>query len=293
MAAELNVGKFYERLGKIHAHFLKHRATAWGGAAVVSLQRGPHDEEENQPYLKSIILHQYLFGYELPDTLVVLTQEGMCTILATKKKCEFLEPAVGKAPVGSPIVELNLIQRSKGDNVDDHLSALTTQANIKKGDKIGVILKEVSYKKSAAEDEKKEEEKDNGNKKKKTDTCHNWETHLSGLELKAEFVDVSGGLSLVMAQKDHDELDLLKKSSVLTNKVLKHGFISRLEEVIDSNFAIGHEALAQEMDGIIEDPSKIKLKVPTSDVESCYFPIVQSGGKYDIRVSAQVRGWDV
>ena len=35
-----------------------------------------------------------------------------------------------------------------------------------------------------------------------------------------------------------------------------------------------------------EDPSAIELKVPPEDVESCYFPIVQSGGSYDFRVSA-------
>jgi nucleosome binding factor SPN SPT16 subunit len=29
------------------------------------------------------------------------------------------------------------------------------------------------------------------------------------------------------------------------------------------------------------------LKVPKEDVQSCYFPIVQSGGVYDLRVSAQ------
>jgi len=38
---------------------------------------------------------------------------------------------------------------------------------------------------------------------------------------------------------------------------------------------------------VLEDPSLIKLKVPASDVEACFFPIVQSGGDYDLKVSAQ------
>ena len=45
-----------------------------------------------------------------------------------------------------------------------------------------------------------------------------------------------------------------------------------------------HDKLAQEIDEVIEDPSKIKLNVAKGLVESCYFPIVQSGGKYQLKV---------
>lgn len=45
-----------------------------------------------------------------------------------------------------------------------------------------------------------------------------------------------------------------------------------------------HEKLAQEVQDIIEDPSKIKLNVARDLVESCYFPIVQSGGHYQLKV---------
>lgn len=34
------------------------------------------------------------------------------------------------------------------------------------------------------------------------------------------------------------------------------------------------------------DPSKIKVDLPEGDAASCYSPIVQSGGTYDLRVSA-------
>jgi len=70
MAATLNVTRFYDRLGKLHSHFLKHRV-AWGNASVLSLNRGPLGKDEDV-FLKSITLHQYLFGYELPETILVL-----------------------------------------------------------------------------------------------------------------------------------------------------------------------------------------------------------------------------
>jgi nucleosome binding factor SPN SPT16 subunit len=98
--------------------------------------------------------------------------------------------------------------------------------------------------------------------------------------------DVAAGLAFCMSVKDETELDLMKKSSVFSNKVMKHGFVKKMEEVIDSEESISHEQLATYVEEIIEDPSRINLKVPKEDVSSCYFPIIQSGGKYDLRVSA-------
>lgn len=45
-----------------------------------------------------------------------------------------------------------------------------------------------------------------------------------------------------------------------------------------------HDKLAAELDDVIEEPAKIKLNVAKGLVESCYEPIVQSGGEYDLKV---------
>jgi nucleosome binding factor SPN SPT16 subunit len=42
-----------------------------------------------------------------------------------------------------------------------------------------------------------------------------------------------------------------------------------------------------EIESIIYDPSKLGINVSKEVVESCYTPIIQSGGEYDLRVSAQ------
>jgi nucleosome binding factor SPN SPT16 subunit len=249
-------------------------SAAWGGASCLSFNRGQHDE--SQPYLKSIILHQYLFGYELPDTIILLTENGMCYIFATKKKCEFLEPAVKYQPLPEGITGLKLLQKSKSGNDNESNFKVLLKAAGTSDVKMGVLLKESSYRKSD----------DTDTAEKKHDVAYSWEEAMDKTG-KFEFVDVSAGLSLAMGPKDEEELDLLRKSSVLTNKVLKHGFIPKIEEVIDQEIKVTHEALASDMESIIEDPSKIKLKVPDEDVESCYFPIIQSGGNFDIKVSAQ------
>lgn len=239
----------------------------WGGASCLCLSRGKLNE--NEPYQKSVVVHQYLFGYELPDTILLLKQEGHCYILTARKKKEFLSPAVGKAPDGSPLT-LTILERNKTDDNANNFATLLKAINASEnGDthKVGVFMKERSVNKESG------------------GMLGAWETLLDE-ESGVEAVDVTQGVSFVMSVKDEAELDLLKKSSVLSNKVMKHGCIPRMEEIIDSEIKVTHEELSSELDAMIEDPSKINLKIPKDDVDSCYFPVVQSGGEYDIRMSA-------
>jgi nucleosome binding factor SPN SPT16 subunit len=210
-----------------------------------------------------------LFGYELPDTIVLITEDSHVWVCATKKKCEFLQPAVDK----DDDFTVHLLLRNKEDGNASNYDTLLKHAHSRNdaNNKVGVLLKERATNKT------------NGG------ILGPYEERLDGQgeEKIIELVDVSPGLALVMAPKDDTERDLMKKSSVLSNKVMKHGFVKRLEEIIEEESKITHEALASEIEAILEDPNKIKLNVPQNDVQSSYFPIVQSGGTYDIRVSAQ------
>jgi nucleosome binding factor SPN SPT16 subunit len=256
--------------------FLGYSAAVWNGADCLLLHKGPLNDDDL--YLKSTLVHQWLFGYELPDTMLLLRKDGHCWFLATKKKCDFLAPAVNKVPEKSPIAAIHLLLRNKDDGDAENYEKLVTEAfearvnGAKRA--FGLIMKE------------RETNIRGGG------LLGPWETKLSALcqEKDADLVDVSAGLSFTMSVKDETELDLIKKSSVLANKVMKHGYVKKMEEVIDSEEMISHEALASYVDEILEDPSKISLKVPKEDVQSCYFPIIQSGGVYDLKVSAQSTG---
>jgi nucleosome binding factor SPN SPT16 subunit len=217
-------------------------------------------------------MHHYLFGYDLPDTVIILTKEGQCVILSSKKKIEFLEAAKGQE--NGSIFELKLLLREKSDDNAANFEEMLKYAKGKSNGetvKVGLLLKE---------------HRANGDLKEGS-IVGGWEKKLVDPDSKVDLVDITAGVSMVMAAKDDTELDLMKKSSVLSNKVFKHGFMTRLETVIEDSSKTTHEKLAQEVDEIIEDPSKISLKVQKETVQSCYFPIVQSGGKYDFKVSAQ------
>ena len=264
-----------KRISLIRSSFIfaAKSAAVWNNADCLLLHKGPLNDDDL--YLKSTLLHQWLFGYELPDTILLLRKDGHVFFLATKKKCDFLQPAVKKVPEKSPLAALHLMLRNKEDNDNLNYETLMKEAFEARinGAKrvIGLFMKE-------------------------RDTNLNgggllgpWEAKLSSVatEQDVTLVDVAAGVSFTMSVKDETELDLIKKSSVLANKVMKHGYVKKMEEVIDSEQTITHDALASYLEEILEDPSKISLKVPKEDVQSCYFPIVQSGGAYDLRVSAQ------
>ena len=227
---------------------------------------------EEDIYAKSLVLHTYLFGVELTDTVTLLTDDGTIYFLSSKKKIEFLEQLKGATGVEETELVVKFLTRNKADSNEENYETLLTQIENDLGDgekaKVGVFQKEFA-----------------ANEEAKTANVSGWQKALDDSE-KTEMVDVSVGLGLLLAVKDESELDLVKKSSVLGNKILKHGFIPKLEEVIDKGDNISHEAIAESIEEIFTNPKKIKLNVPPDHVQTAYFPIVQSGGDYDLRVSA-------
>jgi nucleosome binding factor SPN SPT16 subunit len=229
--------------------------------------------DDDHPYLKSMVIHQWLFGYELPDTIILMTNEGDVYMLGTKKKCEFLQPAAAAVPDKGKVKKIHLLVRSKEDaNAANYEALWKALLSSSQQPKLGLFTKEREANVSGGGLLAPWEQKIN-------------EALEEGKEISA-LVDVSAGVAFTMSVKDESELDLMKKSSVLSNKVMKHGYVKKMEEVIDSEKKITHEAMATYIDQILEDPSTIGLKVPGDEVQSCYFPIVQSGGNYDLRVSA-------
>lgn len=102
-----------------------------------------------------------------------------------------------------------------------------------------------------------------------------------------EVVDISVPLGLILSMKDEVAGKNMDVAARITSKMFKKCLVQRIEDVIDEDKVMMHDALAEEVEAVIKDPAKIDLKVPKEDLESCYFPIIQSGGEYDIKASAE------
>jgi nucleosome binding factor SPN SPT16 subunit len=251
---------FFSRLQRLLTDWDTNKALdVWGdNADVVCIPMGS-SKDQDAIYSKSSAMHLFLLGYEFPESLLILTKNSLYFI-ATAKKIAYVEAI--RSDTKFP---LKFIQKTKDDAVNREnfksiLEEIRPSASVPL--KMGTILK--------AQFEGK--------------FIHSW------LEvLKEEGVvttEISKGLGLFLSIKGTDELDTCKRAAVLTNKVMKHGFVKDMEEIIDQEKSITHEDFAQLVEEKIFDPNKIGVKVSKDVVECCYTPIIQSGGHYDIRPSA-------
>ena len=83
--------------------------------------------------------------------------------------------------------------------------------------------------------------------------------------------------------KDELEIQNIRKASFLCASVLKNYVVPKLEVVIDGEKAITHVELMDDTEKTaIDDPSKAKVKLKPDNVDTCYAPIFQSGGVFDL-----------
>ncbi|GKG39419.1 FACT complex subunit SPT16-like protein, partial [Tanacetum coccineum] len=67
---------------------------------------------------------------------------------------------------------------------------------------------------------------------------------------------------------------------------MKRHVVPKLENVIDEEKKITHASLMEETEGVIIEPSRIKVKLKADRVDICYPPIFQSGGNFNLRPGA-------
>ncbi|KAL0916492.1 hypothetical protein M5K25_014012 [Dendrobium thyrsiflorum] len=111
-----------------------------------------------------------------------------------------------------------------------------------------------------------------------------WLEKLGGSNVQLS--DITAGFSELFAIKDASELNCVRKAAYLTSTVMKNFVVPKLEQTIDEEKKVSHSVLMEETEKAIHDPVKLKVKLKSENVDICYPPILQSGGKFDLRPSA-------
>lgn len=136
-AAEINVERFYNRLERLQTDWISHKNSVWGGSDAICIPLGANTDDDSLSYSKSSSMHIFLFGYEFPDSIVIITRNNFY-FMATTKKCDYFNPLVGK----NSAFKINLLQKTKDEGMNrEHFNTLLNVVRKGGGSKLGSLYK--------------------------------------------------------------------------------------------------------------------------------------------------------
>ncbi|RDL37751.1 putative FACT complex subunit SPT16 [Venustampulla echinocandica] len=272
--AEIKIDKnlFQERL----SHFIGAWKTdkrsgdaVFGGASSILVLMGK--TEESAQFQKNNAIHFWLLGYEFPATLFLFTLEALY-IVTTAKKAKHLEPLKGGK------VPLEVLVRGKDAAENEKLFTKINDVIKSAGKKVGVLPKDNSSGPFVDE----------------------WKKIYGDISKDVEEVDIAPALSAAaLAVKDENELRAMRSASKACIALMNPYFVEEMSNVLDEEKKVKHSSLANKIDSKLDDtkfwstvelPSKSKMPsdFDASQLDWTHGPIIQSGGKFDLKINAQV-----
>jgi nucleosome binding factor SPN SPT16 subunit len=202
-----------------------------------------------------------LFAIELSDTLIALCEDKII-MLAASKKAKLAQDLADS--LGSKFkYKLEVLTRNKADKDAENFSkVIEFLKSSKKGSKIGVLAKEKSEGAFAAA----------------------WEAALKSSELATG--DISSGISDVLAVKNDEQLKAVRDGSLVAVQAIKKHVIEEILNFIDDKKEASMLSLMEEVEEKIFHLTK-ENKLAEADMEVITQPLLQSGGQYDLKYTAQ------
>lgn len=246
--ADINL--FYRRLGRIYE--------AWDELIKTDSIVVPVGQCDAVEYCKSTTLQEWLFNLEIPDILMIFCKSTIY-FLATKKKIDFLKPLQEKAPSNTKVPKIELLVRDKNDsnkvNFEKIFSGLT------QGSTAGIFVKD----------------------KFPGDFYQECIEQIFNPQYSLVKQDVSAQIAYILAVKEDVEIQLIQKASYASDATYNH-LCKELAGIIDKEKKVSHKKLSDKLnDAISKDPGRFIESLDARLVDTCYMPIIQSGGSYSLR----------
>lgn len=234
----------------------------FGGVGSIIILMGKTDEANS--FQKNNAMHFWLLGYEFPATLLVFTTE-VVYVVTTAKKAKHLEPLKGgKIPLEILVTSKEPEQKKKA--FDKCLEAIKNA-----GKKVGVLPKD-STTGPFADD---------------------WRRAFAEISGELEEVDIAPALSsAAFSVKDTDELVSIRNASRACSGLMSDYFVDEMSRLLDEERQMTHKALASRIDAKIDDAKffnkleKLPAEFDAQQIDWAYGPVIQSGGKYDLKLTA-------
>ncbi|GLI81931.1 FACT complex subunit spt16 [Penicillium ochrochloron] len=271
MADKIAIDKntFFNHLSNFYASWKADKRsgnTLFGGAGSIVILMGKTKSDESS-FQKNNAMHFWLLGYEFPATLFVLTTEAIY-VVTTAKKAELLEPLKG----GKIPVELLVTTKDPESKTKAFERCLEVIKGA--GKKVGTLPKDTTTGPFADD----------------------WKRTFSEISKEVEEVDITPALSSAFAIKDPEELVSIRNASRACSGLMSEYFVDEMSRLLDEEKQITHKALAGKVDAKIDDSkfftklARLPSEFDAEQIDWAYGPVVQSGGAYDLKLTATSDG---
>ncbi|KAJ5443638.1 FACT complex subunit s.t1.c16 [Penicillium daleae] len=271
MADKIAIDKntFFNHLSNFYASWKSDKRSGnalFGGAGSIVILMGKTKSDESS-FQKNNAMHFWLLGYEFPATLFVLTTEAIY-VVTTVKKAELLEPLKG----GKIPVELLVTTKDPESKTKAFEKCLDVIKGA--GKKVGTLPKDTTTGPFADD----------------------WKRAFSEISKDVEEVDITPALSSAFAIKDPEELVSIRNASRACSGLMSGYFVEEMSRLLDEEKQITHKALAAKVDAKIDDSkffnklARLPSEFDAEQIDWAYGPVVQSGGAYDLKLTATSDG---
>ncbi|RAQ49895.1 transcription elongation complex subunit (Cdc68) [Aspergillus flavus] len=288
MAEEIVIDKsaFFNRLSSFFAAWKADKRpghAVFGGVGSIVILMGKTDEANS--FQKNNAMHFWLLGYEFPATLMVFTTDMMYVVTTAKKGEDWpntdsaylsantglLNVAKHLEPLKGGKIPVEILVTSKDPEEKSRSFEKCLEVIKNAGKRVGVLPKDTAAG-PFAED---------------------WKRAFANITQDVEEVDISPALSsAAFSVKDTDELVAIRNASRACSGLMSEYFVDEMSRLLDEEKQMTHKALSMRIDAKIDDAkffkklAKLPAEFDPQQIDWAYGPVIQSGGKYDLRLTA-------